>query len=143
MATFGDQIRGLRQGLGLTQWEVASHTGVTNTYISALESGRKPAPPHAIVTALSACLQVSETSLWALARAEREHRLIQRIDGVPTSQRTARMPEPTTDVQEADLSNVELEQAIQSLRDNARDPKQRRSLAKTLETLAKNLRGDR
>ena len=143
MATFGDQIRELRQGLGLTQWQVASRTGVSNTYISALESGRKPAPPHAIVTALAACLQVSETSLWTLARAEREHRLIQRIDGIPTSQRTARISDPSANLPDADLSNVELEQAIQSLRDSARNPKQRRSVTEALETLIKGLRGEK
>ena len=140
MATFGDQIRELRQRLALTQWQVASRTGVSNTYISALESGRKPAPPHAIVTALAACLQVSEASLWALARAEREYRLIRRIDGIPTSQRIARPLEPSADLHDADLSNVELEQAIQSLRDSARDPKQRRSVTKALETVIKGLR---
>lgn len=140
MATFGDQIRELRKKLGLTQWQVASRTGVTNTYISALESGRKPAPPHAIVTALAACLQVSEASLWAIARAEREHRLIQRIDGVPTSRRTPIISEPATNVGEADVSNIELEEAIQSLRESARNAKQRRSLTKALEKLIKSHR---
>lgn len=140
MGTFGEQIRELRQGLGLTQWQVANRTGVSNTYISALESGRKPAPPHAIVTALAACLQVSEESLWALARAEREYRLIRRIDGIPTSQRSARPVQPLAESRDADLSSVELEQAIQSLRANARDPHQRRSIAKALEALIKGLR---
>ncbi|MCK4570953.1 helix-turn-helix transcriptional regulator [Candidatus Bipolaricaulota bacterium] len=140
MKTFGDRIREVRQELGLTQWQVADRTGVSNTYISALESGRKQAPPHAIVTALAACLQTSEETLWTLARAEREERLKRRIDGIPTSQRTARTVDATSSL-DADPSDEVLERAIQTLRESAQDPKQRRSLARTLETLAKSLRG--
>ncbi|MCK5247505.1 helix-turn-helix transcriptional regulator [Candidatus Bipolaricaulota bacterium] len=141
MARFGDKIKELRQKLGLTQWQVADRTGVSNTYISALESGRKPAPPHVIVTALAACLEISEEALWNLARAEREERLKQRIDGIPTSQRTARSPESAFSKFDANPSNAVLEQAIQALRETAQDPKQRRLLARALETLAKSLRG--
>jgi transcriptional regulator with XRE-family HTH domain len=141
MNTFGDRIRELRHERELTQWDVAERTGVSNTYISALESGRKPAPPHAIVTALAACLQASEEILWALARGEREERLRLRIDGVPTSQRTARSPKSVSGPLEAVPADDTLEQAIQTLRSSARDPKQRRSLARTLEDLAKSLRG--
>lgn len=141
MASFGKKIKDMRQELGLTQWQVADRTGVSNTYISALESGRKPAPPHAIVAALAACLKVSEEVLWSLARAEREERLQRRIEGVPTSQRTARASEPVIGSLDTDPSDDTLEQAIQTLRTSAKDPAQRRSLAKTLETLAKNLRG--
>ena len=141
MKTFGERIRKLRRERSLTQWEVADRTGVSNTYISALESGRKPAPPHAIVTALAACLQTSEDMLWALARGERETRLNLRIDGVPTSQRTARTPSASTGSLEATASDDVLEKAIQTLRSGATDAKRRQSLARKLETLAKNLRG--
>ena len=140
MQTFGSRIKEVRQELGLTQWQVADRTGVSNTYISALESGRKPAPPHAIVTTLAACLQTSEEALWTPARAEREERLKRRIDGIPTSQRTARTSTARSSL-DVDPSDEVLEQAIQTLRESAQDPKQRRSLARTLETLAKNLRG--
>lgn len=46
MATisFGEKPRQLRQKIGLTQWQIAERTGVSNTYISALERGRKPPP---------------------------------------------------------------------------------------------------
>jgi len=141
MKTFGEKIKELRRKGNLTQWEVADHTGVSNTYISALESGRKPAPPHAIVTALASCLQTSEDVLWALARGEREARLKLRIDGVPTSQRTARTPSGSTGSLEASSSDAVLEKAIQTLRVSAKDAKQRQSLARKLETLAENLRG--
>jgi len=141
MKTFGEKIRELRRKGNLTQWDVAERTGVSNTYISALESGRKPAPPHVIVTALAACLQTSEDALWALARGEREARLKLRIDGVPTSQRTARTSRTSTGSLEASSSDDVLEKAIQTLRAGAKDAKQRQSLARKLETLAKNLHG--
>lgn len=141
MKTFGDRIRELRLERNLTQWDVADRTGVSNTYISALESGRKPAPPHVIVTALAACLQTSEEILWKLARGEREARLRLRIDGVPTSQRTARSSNGVVEPLETTPSDDPLEQAIQTLRASAKGTKQRRSLARTLETLAKSLRG--
>lgn len=143
MTTFGERIKELRREAGLTQWNVANRTGVSNTYISALESGRKPAPPHVIVTALAACLQTSEEELWTLARAEREERLKRRIDGVPTSQRTARSSSTLKNPAELTVtpeSGDPLEQALQTLRESATNPKQRRSLARALENLAENLR---
>ncbi|MBE0635789.1 helix-turn-helix domain-containing protein [Candidatus Bipolaricaulota bacterium] len=140
MATFGERIRDLRQEQGLTQWQVANHTGVSNTYISALESGRKPAPPHAIVTALASCLQVSEDTLWDLARTERENRLRRRIDGIPTSKRTNHPLSVARVETEPDASSALLDQAMQSLRASAKNPKQRRTLADALEALGKSLR---
>jgi len=142
MSSFGTRIRDMRRELGLTQLQVADRTGVSNTYISALESGRKPAPPHAIVTALAACFQTTEEALWKLARAEREEHLRQRIDGIPTSQRTARARISAIDNLSSGSSTQELDHAIQVLKDHASDPKQRRSLANTLEKLAKSLRGN-
>jgi len=142
MARFGKKIKDMRQELGLTQWQVADRTGVSNTYISALESGRKSAPPHVIVTALAACLQISEEALWSLARAEREERLKLRIDGIPTSQRTPRSSKFAFDNLDTDPSNEVLERAIQALRTSTSGPKQRRSLAKALDALAKSLRGE-
>ena len=140
MKTFGDRIRELRRERKLTQWEVADHTGVSNTYISALESGRKPAPPHAIVTALAACLQIGEEALWKLARSEREERLKLRIDGIPTSQRTTRSQPASIESPGAALLDDPLEQAVQTLKEGAASAKQRHSLALRLEKIAKNLR---
>jgi transcriptional regulator with XRE-family HTH domain len=141
MTAFGDRIRELRQHAELTQLQVAERTGVSNTYISALESGRKQAPPRVIVTSLASCLGTVEESLWMLARAEREERLKQRIDGIPTSQRTVRSAVPMQKQPTPDCSEDALEQAIQTLREGAHDPKQRHTLTRTLEALAKSLRG--
>ena len=139
--TFGERIRELRREAGLTQWDVAHKTGVSNTYISALESGRKPAPPHVIVTALASCLSTSEDDLWAIARAEREERLKQRIDGIPTSQRIARSGgRASNDSLDSAANDDPLEQAIQALRNSATSSKQRHTLARKLESLAETLR---
>ncbi len=140
MAGFGSRIRELRQRAGLTQWQVAEKTGVSNTYISALESGRKPAPPHVIVTALAACLHTDEDELWGVARAEREERLRRRIDGVPTSHRVSRSSVPLPDRETMPLGDP-LADALRMLDDTTKDPKQRRSLAQALQTLADSLRG--
>jgi transcriptional regulator with XRE-family HTH domain len=142
MGSFGERIRELRQQVGLTQWQIADRTGVSNTYISALESGRKPAPPRAIVTALAACLQTNEDELWNLARAEREERLRQRIDGVPTSRRTAPPGEPSGLEHGTPLPEQVVQRAIRTLKQAALDPRRRRSLARTFEDLAKRLHED-
>jgi len=140
MAGFGNRIRELRRTAGLTQWQVAEKTGVSNTYISALESGRKPAPPHVIVTALAACLRTDEDELWSVARAEREERLRRRIDGVPTSQRVSRSSASPIDRETAPSGDA-LADALRMLNATTKDPKQRRSLAQALQTLADSLRG--
>jgi transcriptional regulator with XRE-family HTH domain len=139
MESFGDRIRKLRQRAGLTQWQVADETGVSNTYISALESGRKSAPPHAIVSALASCLETSEKALWSLARSEREARLRLRIDGVPTSRRTSSASGPESSGGPLSLSEQELQQAIKTLRRASLDPRQRRRLAQELEDLGETL----
>jgi len=142
MARFGDRIRELRRAVGLTQWQVAEQTGVSNTYISAIESGRKPAPPHVIVSALAACLQTDEDALWRVARAEREERLQRRIDGVPTSQRIPRSTGSSVDC-DASPSGDPLADVLRLLNETAKDPRQRRSLAEALHALADSLRGNR
>ncbi len=135
MESFGDRIRKLRQKAGLTQWQVADQTGVSNTYISALESGRKSAPPHAIVSALASCLETSEKALWSLARSEREARLRLRIDGVPTSRRTSSASGAESGDGSVALSEQEFRQAVKTLRRAALDPHQRRRLVQELDDL--------
>ena len=140
MYRFGDKLRELRTDLGLTQFQIAERVGVSNAYISALESGRKPAPPHAVVTAIAATLRVDESMLWNLARAEREERLKQRIDGQPTSLRV-RVSPPEPRVLSADSvgrpSSVEgeLTAVFQTLQGLAKDPADRRRLIRSLRGL--------
>ena len=139
MPRFGEQLRELRVAAGLTQAVVAEAIGVSNTYISALESGRKPAPPQALVTALAVCLGVEEEALWNLALEEREERLRQRIAGVPTSHRSrrtaSRAPASAPRAKKDDVGAV-----LESFRDVTRSPKRRKKLARLLEDLAKFLR---
>jgi len=136
---FGEQLKDLRIAAGLTQAVVAEAIGVSNTYISALESGRKPAPPQALVTALAACLGVEEEVLWNLALEEREERLRQRIAGVPTSHRSRRTA-PRTPLAQPRRKSEDVGAVLESFRDVTRSPKQRKKLAGLLEDLAKFLR---
>jgi len=138
MGAFGEALRRFRRAANLTQQEIANRTGVSNTYISALESGRKNAPPRAIVTALAACLGVKESELWSLARNEREARLRARINGVPTSRRVPRTPAPSA-VEDVGLA-PELDRALHSLSELATTPEKQRRLAKAIETLTAALR---
>jgi len=139
MPRFGEQLRELRRSAGLTQAVVAEAIGVSNTYISALESGRKPAPPQALVTALAACLGVEEDALWNLALEEREERLRQRIAGVPTSRRSRR-PAPRAPIVELRSPTDDVGAVLESFRDVAKSPTRRKRLASLLEDLAKFLR---
>lgn len=146
MTQFGDQLRRLRLAARLTQAAVAEAIGVSNTYISALESGRKPAPPQALVTALAACLGVEEQVLWNVAVEEREERLRQRIAGVPTSHRVRRPPPATPQPGAAFTDrNAELgamAHTVEAFRGLTESPKRRKRLAALLEELAKILRDD-
>ena len=140
MNRFGDKLRELRTEMGLTQFQIAERVGVSNAYISALESGRKPAPPHAVVTAIAATLRVDESMLWDLARAEREERLKQRIDGQPTSLRVRvepPSPEAAASNQRASASSIdgELTAVFQTLQGLARHPSDRRRLIRSLRGL--------
>ena len=82
---FGEMLRSLRKEKDLTQAALAEQIGVTHVYVSALERGAKPAPRHELVMALARSLGVDEAELWAVARLEREERLVARIQGQPTS----------------------------------------------------------
>jgi len=139
MPRFGEQLRALRVEAGLTQAAVAEAIGVTNTYVSALESGRKPAPPQALVTALAACLGVDERALWNLALEEREERLRRRIAGVPTSHRSKRTPSPASASRPLPARD-DVGAIMESFRDVTGTPTRRKKLARILEDLARFLR---
>lgn len=137
MTTFGQQLRRLRRQQRLTQMDLAMAVGVSNTYISALESGRKPAPPHELVIALARSLHTDADVLWGPARKEREERLLGRLQGRPTSlarRKTARRTPPQSRTAEEDLTD-----AVRSLRDAVQSPAQKRALIGRLESLAKRL----
>ena len=101
---FGSELQEARKAAGLSQAELADHVGVSNTYISALESGRKSPPPRTLVSALESALGLSKESLWSAARDEREQRLRDRVDGHPTSERVPRTNVHPTEVQDVSVS---------------------------------------
>ena len=86
---FGERLIEARKAAGMSQAELAGRIGVSDTYISAIETGRKAAPPHAHVKAIAVCLGVDEEALWRVALADRESRLRDRLAGVPTSARAS------------------------------------------------------
>lgn len=88
MTHFGERLIEARVAAGLSQADLARYIGVSDTYISAIETGRKAAPPHAHVKAMAVCLGLDEEALWGLALADRERRLRERLDGVPTAARS-------------------------------------------------------
>lgn len=85
MSRFGEYLVRERNKAGLSQAQLAHSVGLSNTYISAIETGRKSAPPHGHVVAFAACLGVDERALWQLAIQDREQRLRERLEGVPVS----------------------------------------------------------
>ena len=89
MAGFGARLKELRERSGLSQVQVADAIGVSSAYISSLESGKKPAPPRALVSRLATSIGAQEEDLWELARVERDERIRQRVEGVPTSLRSS------------------------------------------------------
>jgi transcriptional regulator with XRE-family HTH domain len=99
---FGGILRALRLSSGMTQQQLADAAGISTAYVSALESGRKPAPPRAVVMTLATALNVQEQKLWATARDERESRLVARIDGQPSSSRSGQSEDSGNAKDEAD-----------------------------------------
>jgi len=123
---------------------VAERVGVSNAYISALESGRKPAPPYAVVSAMAAALTVDEESLWSVARVERENHLKQRIAGRPAAlriryrQETEVATQPARTTQPSPLES-ELAAAFEALCALATTTEDRRRLIEALRLLVNAL----
>lgn len=90
MKRFADELRRLRCERRMTQQELAGQVGLSKAYVSALEVGRKPAPPLGIVHLLCEALDVTTDRLWRLARTERATRLEARIEGTPAAARNRR-----------------------------------------------------
>jgi transcriptional regulator with XRE-family HTH domain len=115
MTGFGQLLRELRKTAGLTQEQLAEVTGVTNSYISALEKSRKPAPPRALVVSLAENLNADATRMWRLARAERERRLRARVNGIPTSKRESALNVAAPCEGHSPLKDAHVEPALSEL----------------------------
>src|SRR3712207_166415 len=68
-ASFGERLRQLREGAGLTQEELASRAGLTAKAVSALERGERKRPYPHTVRSLADALGLSEAERAALAEA--------------------------------------------------------------------------
>ncbi|MCU0726455.1 MAG: LexA family transcriptional regulator [Planctomycetes bacterium] len=71
MATFADHLREARRRSGLTQTDLAERAGLTGSYISLLESGKKPPPSDRVLSRLSRALGVPESDLAEVAHLDR------------------------------------------------------------------------
>lgn len=143
--TFGDRLRELRLVRELTQQELADVLGLSGAYISALEGGRKPAPPRMVVEQLAHALSVDAEDLWGTARAERELRLSLRVDGVPTSLRVEQPPTVAQSaveeerVLQAVARHPELGQVVDALSAALDDPRTRAHATAAMQLLVRGL----
>src|SRR5215207_8183681 len=65
-APFGQQLRRLREAVGITQEELAERAGLSRDAVGALESGRRRHPHPRTVRALSVGLGLSDREAAAL-----------------------------------------------------------------------------
>ena len=142
MSRFGDFLIEERKKAGVSQAQLAAKIGLSDTYISAIETGRKAAPPHVHVVALAACFGLDERDLWRLAMEDREERLRERLDGVPTSIKLGSgfsregvppMIAPSGDLGSPDRVIEKIEQLLPS-------EEERKTFVRSLEVLAEILR---
>jgi transcriptional regulator with XRE-family HTH domain len=106
MATgFGEHLRALRKGAGLSQRELAARAGIDFTYLSKIENGRVDPPGETTLRALARALGADAEDLLARARkmprdlkqlvaqgSPEKAMLLRRIAQTPmTSERVARM----------------------------------------------------
>src|SRR5262245_28694537 len=69
VGAFGEQLRGFRERIGLTQEELAERAGLSAQGISALERGLRRRPYLPTVRALAEALDLSAPERAALATA--------------------------------------------------------------------------
>lgn len=99
------------------QADLAKRVGVSGAYVSALETGRKGAPPFLLVESLARVLNCRTDELWTPAQEERRARLLDRVNGTRTSDvrvRTA-AAEPGREVSSEQESMDQLEDACELL----------------------------
>jgi transcriptional regulator with XRE-family HTH domain/SOS-response transcriptional repressor LexA len=71
MTSFADHLREARRKAGLTQAELGERAGLTGSYVSLLESGKKPPPSDRVLSRLSRALGVSEANFAEAAHLDR------------------------------------------------------------------------
>ncbi len=71
MADFAAYLRAAREAAGLNQKDLAARAGLTGSYISLLESGRKPPPSDRVLRRLAAVLGKDESEVLETAHLAR------------------------------------------------------------------------
>lgn len=71
LGRFPGFLRSAREKAGLTQAALAEACGLTGSYISLLESGRKPAPSDRVVRKLASALRLEEAEALSVAHLDR------------------------------------------------------------------------
>ena len=69
--TFAEFLRAAREKAGITQAALAARCRLTGSYISLLESGRKPAPSDRVVKHLAEALDLPAGSALEVAHLDR------------------------------------------------------------------------
>lgn len=64
---FGQHIKSLREGVGLTQKDAAQRAKLSAPYLAQLERGQRNPPSRAALTRLAETYRVTPQSLWDLA----------------------------------------------------------------------------
>ena len=81
MSTLGDFIRTRRKNLGLTQTALAVRIGVDDTYVSAVETGKRTPDGEQFLEMMSVALELNDELASELSAAARRS---QRIFRLPT-----------------------------------------------------------
>lgn len=71
LETFADYLRKARERSGLTQAALAAKCRLTGSYISLLESGKKPAPSDGVVKRLATALSLAAEEALQIAHLDR------------------------------------------------------------------------
>jgi transcriptional regulator with XRE-family HTH domain len=71
LTDFADYLRAARERAGLTQSELAARVGLTGSYISVLESRKKPPPSDPVLRRLARALGVPEQEILETAHLDR------------------------------------------------------------------------
>jgi len=71
LPTFGELLRQKRRHAGLQQGQLADKIGVTASYVSLLESGKRPSPSDDVIRKIEQALGLTNNQLVRLAHLER------------------------------------------------------------------------
>ena len=70
MTDFATYLKRKRESAGLTQVELAGKVGLTGSYISILESRKKPPPSDTVLKRLARALEVGEDEILEVAHLD-------------------------------------------------------------------------